>query len=269
MASRIVQHAQESTMTTAKVRSETQHRGAVVRLILDAPPGNILDIETIDGLRNALLRAENDTDVKAVVIESAGPDFSFGASIPEHAPGDIERSLPRFHDLFRDMFDLGHPLVAVVRGRCLGGGLELAAACNWIFASPDSTFGLPEVRLGVFAPLGSILLPPRMGRPAAEMMCMTGRILSASEALTHRLVDFVAADPAATASAWIEEHLLAHSASALHYATRAARTLPRDELYRGLEELERMYLRELMHTEDAREGITAFLDKRAPQWRNR
>lgn len=256
-------------MSTAKLQVESLHQGAVVRLVLNDPPGNVLDIEMIDALRAALARAENDPGVKAIVLEGQGAHFSFGASVPEHRPGEIDRSLPRFHDLFRDLLDVGHPLIAVVRGQCLGGGLELVSACNWIFAAPEAKLGLPEIKLGVFPPMGSLLLPLRAPRPVAEMLCLTGRILPASEALQHHLVDFVAADPAATALAWIEEHLLPKSAAALHYAIRAVRALPRDEIYRGLEELERMYLRQLMHTEDAREGIAAFLDKRPPQWKNR
>jgi len=256
-------------MSSAKLQTESLYEGAVVRLLMSAPPGNVLDIEMIDALRAALARAENDPGVKAIILEGQGAHFSFGASVPEHRPGEIDRALPRFHDLFRDLLDVGHPLIAVVRGQCLGGGLELAIACNWIFAAPDAKLGLPEIKLAVFPPIGTLLLPMRVPRPVAEMMCLTGRILAVPEAQSHHLVDFVAADPGAAALAWIQENLLAQSAAALHYATRAVRTLPRDELYRGLEELERMYLRQLMHTEDAREGIAAFLEKRPPQWKNR
>lgn len=256
-------------MSNAKLETESLFEGAVVRLLLNAPPGNVLDIEMIDALRAALVRAENDPGVKAILLEGQGAHFSFGASVPEHRPGEIDRSLPRFHDLFRDLLDVGHPLIAVVRGQCLGGGLELASACNWIFASPEAKFGLPEIKLAVFPPIGTLLLPMRMARPTAEMMCLTGRVLRAQEALEHHLIDFVAADPGAAAQAWVQENLLPLSAAALHFATRAVRTWPREELYRGLEELERMYLRQLMHTEDAREGIAAFLEKRPAQWKNR
>src|SRR5262245_41786782 len=141
------------SMHANRVRIHSQHDGAVVRLVLDAPPGNVLDIEMIDAIRAAALRAAAEIGLKAIVLEGAGENFSYGASIPEHRSGEIERALPRFHDLFRDLLDLGRPTLAVVRGRCLGGGLELALACNWIFADPSAQLGLPEIRLGVFPPL--------------------------------------------------------------------------------------------------------------------
>jgi cyclohexa-1,5-dienecarbonyl-CoA hydratase len=255
-------------MTEGRVRIQPAHDGTVMRLVLDAPPGNVLDIEMIDAIRSAALQAAGAPDVKAIVFEGAGDNFSYGASIPEHRGGEIERALPRFHDLFRDLLELGRPTLAVVRGRCLGGGLELALACNWIFADPSAQLGLPEIRLGVFPPLGALLLPGRVGRPMAETMCLTGCTLTAEEAVECGLVDFVAEDAAAAADAWIAANLLPHSAVALHYTARAVRTRMRDELHRGLEELERLYLRDLMRSDDAREGIAAFLEKRAPIWKN-
>jgi cyclohexa-1,5-dienecarbonyl-CoA hydratase len=256
-------------MGEGKLRVQRERNGAVVRLVLNAPPGNILDIEMIDAIRAAAAHAAAEVGVKAIVLEGAGEHFSYGASVPEHRAGEVERALPRFHDLFRDLLDLGRPMLAVVRGRCLGGGLELALASNWIFADPRAELGLPEIRLGVFPPAGSLLLPGRVGRAMAETMCLTGCTLAADEALECGLVDFVAEEPGTAADAWIADNLLPHSATALHYAVRAGRAPLRDDLHRGLEELERLYLRDLMRTDDAREGIAAFLEKRAPQWKDR
>jgi cyclohexa-1,5-dienecarbonyl-CoA hydratase len=252
-----------------KVRIEAGKHDSIVRFILASPPGNILDLEMIEALRIGIGRAAQDSGLKAVIFEGQGAHFSYGASVPEHLPSEIERVLPRFHDLFRDLFDLGRPLIAVVRGRCLGGGLELASFCNWIFAAPDAQFSQPEIRLGVFAPIASLVLRERMGRPAAEAMCLGGQVLAAEDALDAGLVDYVAEDPAEAAEAWIEQNLLPHSAVALHHAVRAVRVPMRDAFLRDLEEVERIYLRELMRTEDAREGVRAFLEKRAPNWKNR
>ncbi|MFQ5600149.1 MAG: enoyl-CoA hydratase/isomerase family protein [Candidatus Krumholzibacteriia bacterium] len=256
-------------MKHRKVRAATEHDGQVLWITLDAPPGNILDLEMIDGLRALLANEGRGPDVKALVFEGASDEFSYGASVREHRPGEVEKTLPRFHDLFRDLLEVARPTVAVVNGRCLGGGLELAAFCNWVFASPDATFGLPEVRLALFPPLGSLILPPRVGRSMAEALCITGRTLDAEEALDANLIDGVAEDPADAARAWIESSLLPHSAIALHYATRAAQESMREPFLHGLGALEKLYLGELMRTEDAREGIAAFLDKRPPRWKNR
>jgi cyclohexa-1,5-dienecarbonyl-CoA hydratase len=256
-------------MSRPKLRLQPEREGAVLRLVLDAAPGNVIDIEMIEALRGAMAQAGREPGIKAVVIEGEGGHFSYGASVPEHRPGEVERLLPRFHDLFREMLDLARPMVAVVRGRCLGGGLELAAACNWIFASPDAQLGCPEIRLGVFPPVGSLLLVERTGRANGEMLCATGRILESEDALEIGLVDYVAEDPGQAADAWIEQNLLPHSAPSLHHAMRALRFGLRERFVHELEELERIYLRDLMKTEDAREGIAAFLEKRPPVWRQR
>lgn len=251
----------------SKLRVQVEKDGAVVRWVLNAPRANLLDNDMVEALRGAA--SDVGAGVKAVVVEGAGEHFSYGASVHEHRPGEIEAALPRFHALFCDLLDLARPLVAVVRGNCLGGGLELAAFCNWIFASPDARFGLPEIRLGVFAPLGSIVLRERVGRPVAEMLCVTGRVLGADEALEAGLVDGVAEEPDAAADAWIEANLLPHSAAALHHAIRAVRAPLAGGFRRDLAAVEKLYLEDLMRTEDAREGIEAFLAKRKPQWKNR
>ena len=255
-------------MSHVKVRTKLVQGGAVLRTVLDAPKGNVLDLEMIEGLRTAVREANRDPGVKVVVLEGAGDHFSFGASVQEHRPGEIDRTLPRFHDLFRELLDLSRPMIAVVRGNCLGGGLEVAAFCNWVFSSPDARFGLPEVKLGVFAPIGSLILCERVGRAAAEALCITGQILTAEEALEANLVDHIAEDPGAAAEAWIEKNLLPQSATALHYATRAVRQSMREPFLKSLQELEQIYLQDLMQTHDAREGIEAFLAKRPPEWKN-
>ncbi len=238
------------------------------RLVLDTPPGNLLDNEMVDALRAAVDAAAADRSIKVVILEGAGEHFSFGARIQEHRPGEIETALPRFHALFRTLLDAAIPLIADVRGRCLGGGLELAAFCNWIFAAPDAQLGLPEIRLGVFPPLGSLVLRERVSRSVAEMLCVTGRIVSAEDALEVGLVDYVSEDPSAAASAWIASELQPQSAVALRHAMRAVRLPMREGLLRDLDAVERLYLDELMRTNDAREGIEAFLAKRAPQWKD-
>lgn len=251
-----------------KVRSHKSHGGSVLHAVLDVPPGNILDIGMIEDLR-ALLRAHADAPLKALVFEGAGDNFSYGASIEEHRPDKAAAMLGSFHSLFRELLEFSRPTVAVVRGACLGGGLELASFCSRVFTAPGARLGLPEVNLAAFPPLGSLLLPQRVGRSVVEDLCLTGRVLPAEEAAAVRLVDVVADNPAAAAEHWIAEHLLPKSAVALRYAVQAAWQSHRTTFLEGLDALERLYLADLMQTHDAREGVDAFLDKRTPQWRNR
>jgi len=256
------------TKATQKLQVTQSHESAVLHVRLNAPPGNILDITMIEELR-AVLREGAEEPIKALVFEGAGAHFSYGASIEEHRADQVAQMLKRFHALFRELLAFSRPTVAVVRGACLGGGLELASFCTRVFAAPESRLGLPEMKLAVFPPLGSLLLPGRVGRSFAEELCLTGRVLDAQQAQRAHLVDQVADDPAAAAVAWIEEHLLPKSATALRFAVQAVRQTSRAAFLEGLDALERVYVSELMQTHDAQEGIEAFLEKRSPHWKNR
>ena len=158
------------------------------------------------------------------------------------------------------------PILVAVQGQCLGGGLELAAAGTRIFASEDAQFGQPEIKLGVFAPAASCLLPLRIGQPAAEDLLFSGRSIGAGEALRIGLAQHVSANGHDAALEYFDQHLAAKSASSLGYAVRAAREAFVPEVKRRLEAVEWLYLEGLMATRDANEGLTAFLAKRQPAW---
>jgi len=252
----------------APVRASVDEGGTLLRLRLDGPPANVIGVATIDAIRAALSRAAGEPRVRAVLFEAAGEHFSYGASIEEHRPGEVARLLTAFHALVREIVGARFVFLAAVRGRTLGGGLELAALSHRVFAGREATFGQPEIRLGVFAPVASVVLPIRLGRAHAEDLLLTGRTVTAPEALAMGLVDEVANDPLAAALAWHRERLVPLSAAALGFASRAARHAMRVEIERALPELERLYLEELTRTVDAREGVDAFLEKRPPRWRD-
>jgi cyclohexa-1,5-dienecarbonyl-CoA hydratase len=235
---------------------------------LAAPKANVLDRDMIRALTEVFANARGARELKAVCVTGEGPHFSFGASVAEHRADRVAAMLDGFHNLFRTIADTGVVALAAVRGQCLGGGLELAAFCHRVFASPDARLGQPEIRLGVFAPLASLILTERIGRSAAEDLCLSGRSLTADEALRLHLVDEVCDDPLAGASEYARMHVLAHSAASLRFAVRAVRLRFHERLVADLGALERLYLDELMATADAREGIDAFLEKRGPVWRN-
>jgi cyclohexa-1,5-dienecarbonyl-CoA hydratase len=240
--------------------------GGVWRVVLSAPKANLLDERMIQALTGVFEEAERAKGLKAIVIEGEGPNFSFGASVEEHLPGKVERMLPRFHRMFRAMFDCQVFCVAAVRGRCLGGGLELASFCQRVVAAPDAVLGQPEIVLGVFAPVASVMLAERVGRARAEELCLTGRTVEAAEALAWGLVDEIAGDPRAAALAWIEKHLAPKSGSSLKFAVWAVREPFRRNVEEELDRVEKIYLEGLMATKDAGEGLRAFLEKREPRW---
>lgn len=255
--------------TGLPVRAEHVRDGSVLRLLLDSPPGNILDIATIRALRAALQAESGNRHLKAIVLEGAGAHFSYGASVEEHRPGKVDVLLSAFHGLFRDLAAVDRVLVAVVRGQCLGGGMELACFCQRVFASPEARFAQPEIRLGVFAPAASLILPRRAGQAAADEACLTGRPFTAAEALQVGFADALDPDPWRAALDWLDEHILTKSAAALGHAVRAARLEWNRAFLERLGEAERIYLDELMKTRDAVEGIEAFLEKRPPSWTDR
>jgi cyclohexa-1,5-dienecarbonyl-CoA hydratase len=174
--------------------------------------------------------------------------------------------IPGFHRLFDRMLDARIVTLAAVRGQCLGGGLELASFCHRVLAAPDAKLGQPEIVLGVFAPVASVFLAERLGRARAEDLCLTGRTVTAEEALRIGLVDEIADDPGAAALAWARRHLLPRSASSLRQAAWALRAGLAGRFRADLDRVEAQYLGELMATRDAQEGLVAFLEKRSPRW---
>lgn len=255
-------------LTGDAVRVETADEGAIWRVFFGDSRGNVLRRPVMVALRGVFRAAAGEVGLRAVVLEGEGEHFSFGTSVQEHLPAEAARMLATFRETLLALLDSHVPHIAAVRGRCLGGGLELAACCHRIFASPVAELGQPEIRLGVFPPIASLLLPGRIGRGAAEELCLSGRSVTAAEAAAMGLVDTVADDPGEAALAWARENLLGHSASSLRFAVRAARHGLRRRLADGLQELERLYLDELMQTRDALEGLESFLEKRPPRWRD-
>lgn len=258
----------ETAETAQPLRVERLDNGALWDVELDHGKGNILDSVLIRALRSLFEEAAEEPSLRAVCLHGHGAHFSFGASVEEHLPEAVAAMLPDFHALFRTMLESSVVCLAAVRGQCLGGGLELASFCHRIFASPEAQFGQPEIRLGVFAPMGALLLTERVGRAHADDLCLSGRSISADEALRIGLVDVIDEAPENAARAYAREHLLPHSASSLRYAVRAARISLRYRFEDEIPALERLYLQELMSTHDAAEGVRAFVDKRPPQWRH-
>ena len=241
--------------------------GAFWRVTIGGSKGNILDASAVAALTDVFRRAEADSAVKALVLEGAGSHFSFGASVQEHLPDAVEAMFGRFREMLFAIVDSSVIVLAAVRGRCLGGGLEVVTLAHRIFAHVDATLGQPEITLGVFAPAASVLLPERVGRAAAEDLCLTGRSIDAREGAALGLIDeIVEGDPAEAALAWARTHLTPKSATSLRFAVRAVRSDLSARLKAHLPPIERLYLRDLMSTPDAAEGLHAFLEKRPAHW---
>lgn len=253
----------------APLRAWTERDGALLRLRLSRPKANLVDAAMIGALQAALDANRDAPGLRGVLLDAEGPHFSFGASVEEHLADRCAAMLGSLHTLVLTLVDYPAPLLVAVRGQCLGGGLEVAIAGGAIFARPDAQFGQPEIRLGVFAPAASCLLPWRVAAPVAEDLLWTGRSIDGRRALEVGLVQALADDPESAALAWFDEHFAPRSAAALACALEAARGARVRELRVRLAEVERLYLERLMSTRDANEGLDAFLARRAPAWEHR
>ncbi len=253
-----------------RARLDFTHRDRVARLTLASPKANIVDAGMISELDAACEMLSQRRDIVAVVVGADGPNFSFGASVEEHQPAHIERTLEGLHTLLRRMTELPAPTIAPVRGLCLGGGFELVLACDLLIVEDDAQFALPEIKLGVFPPAGSALLPVRLGVARASALVLTGSGMSGRDArdcgLAARAVPKGTLDIAV--QDWLDADFLPRSAAALRVAATAVRADVRRALGAPLHELERLYLDQLMKEPDALEGISAFLEKRPPRWRS-
>lgn len=255
-----------------RVRSEViydgQYDGQVASVALARPTANILDRATMHEFIDALKEIKSRECLKAVVITGDGPHFSFGASIEEHLPSKIEETLSVLHALLEELATVPAPTIAAVRGQCLGGGFEVALACDLIVAEEGAQLGLPEVKLGVFPPAGAALLPARIGVSRSAELILTGNSWTAAAGLAAGIVHKVAphGELDLQVDNWLKKDFLPRSAAALRYAAQAIRRPILAALQVGLAELETIYLNQLMGHPDATEGIQAFLEKRQPHW---
>ncbi len=243
--------------------------GTLLRLRLARPKANIVDAAMIAALDAALAEHRDAKDLRAVLFDHEGPHFSFGASVAEHMPDQCADMLKSLHALVRSMINFPLPLLVAIKGQCLGGGLEVAAAGSMLLAATDAKLGQPEIKLAVFAPAASCLLPERIGQARAEDLLLSGRSMGAEEALSTGLVDNVSENPETAATEYFDKYLAPSSASTLRFAVLAARDEYRQRVIAKLERVETLYLAELMKTHDAVEGLTAFVEKREATWENR
>ncbi len=255
-----------------KIITENMHDNQIVRLTLNSPKANVLDAEMMTDLLKELDEINRNPNVKLIQFIGAGEHFCFGASVEEHTKENAPAMLEQFHKLFYTLADMAVPTAALVSGQCLGGGMELALMCNFLFADKSAKLGQPEIALGVFAPPASLILPMKIGQAGADDLLISGRIMSAEEATRIGLVAKLYDDHDSMlegVDSWAEKAILGKSASSLKFAVRAARMEFNSTLRNRLKEVERLYIDELMATHDANEGIGSFLKRCKPEWQNK
>jgi len=235
-------------------------------ITLDRPPLNILNISMMQALDAALERAISKCDF--VIFQGAGGKaFSGGAEICDNTTEGVKKMLSAFHTVFRRLAAADCVTIAAVHGHCLGGGMELATFCDFVLAAESAQFGQPEIKLGCFPPVAMVTLPQLIGVRAAAHLILTGEQIGTAEACRLGLVTRVVPDgelPGAVDK--LLEKLRKLSPAVLKLTRRTLGRIHSADFAEQLETVERVYLSELMKSRDAREGIAAFLEKRAPFW---
>lgn len=245
-------------------------RDDVLYVTLDAPPVNVMTAAVMDALSDALERGNADPSLKAIALDADGKAFCAGADVGEHRPEQAPTMIAGFSRLFRVLGASELPVVMSVDGAALGAGFELALMADILVASDRATFGQPEIRLGFFAPVGVAWLAARVGVARAVEITSTGRSYSATEMHAMGLVSrLVAPDRLADEREAILGDLRRASALVMRMNVRLTRTLAGRPFEEARLEAERVFLSELMATDDVREGIASFYEKRRPVWRNR
>jgi len=241
------------------------------KITINRPPFNILNVETLREIAKALKDVGRDEGIKVLVITGAGEKaFSAGVEIKDHFPEKIEETLEVFHRVFHLLAGINKPTVAAVRGFAYGGGCELASACDIVLASEDAQFGQQEVKVGAIPTVATVLLPRIIGRKKALEIIFTGDTLTAAEARKIGLVNEVfTAAKLEEAVGKLVEKFKAKSSVVLKLVRMAVYQGLNKDFKEALNGVTDIYLNKLIKTEDAVEGLKAFLEKRKPVWKGK
>ena len=241
----------------------------VATLTLRRPPANVLNIATLRELQTAVESASSENDLKVLVLAAEGKHFCAGVDVADHTPERVGEMIPLFDEVCLSLARFPLPTLAIIQGHALGGGCELVISCDFAWMARGARIGQPEIQLGVLAPVAALRLASLVGPRWAARLLFTGESLEADQAEKIGLVDgVVALDELPGVVQDFVDRLRQHSAAALRY-NKAGFLLGTEKWAAGIPAIERLYLDDLMQTEDAQEGLRAFMEKRAPNWKDR
>jgi cyclohexa-1,5-dienecarbonyl-CoA hydratase len=259
-----------STQSLMRERVLKKIQSPIARLTLSNPPLNVIDLPLMQELARAIAEIEARPEVSVVVLSAAGIAFSAGVDVAAHTADKVESMLSNFHAVVRGLVASRKVTIAAVHGACLGGGAELAMVCDLVYTAEDAQWGFPEIKLGCYPPVAAAALSALVGQKRAAELVLTGRTLTGADAARIGLA--TEAIPNQKLEETVEKitrNLSYLSPVALAVAKKAFYAWDAMHFDKGLARAEKIYLEDLMKTEDAHEGIAAFLEKRTPIWRGR
>ncbi len=247
-----------------------ENNGQVVRIILDRPKHNVLDIPMMNELNTELEKIATDDELKCVVITGEGRSFCAGVEVGDHKPDNVDAMVSTFNQIFEliNMIDIS--IIAAVNGACLGGGMEVAIACDIVIASEKAILGQPEIKLGFFPPYAAIRLPELVGPAKAIEILTTGQNYSAQESKDLGFVSKVASvdDFQAVVDGQVKQ--ICHASPLIIRLNKwAVKRHIGTNFSQGMDLVSNYFLNTMMKTEDTLEGIASFEEKRRPAWKNK
>jgi len=240
------------------------------KLILNRPPLNLMNLDMMTEIGDALETLHREDHIKLIVVASNCKLFSAGIDMVDHTAQKVFYLLESFHRIFLTMVELGKPTLAVVNGPALGGGCELAAFCDLVIASENAKFGQPEVRVGVFPPVASVVFPYLVGKKKAMELLLLGDPIDAQEALSLGLVNrIVPHDRLDEAVKDVASKIVMNSGPVLQMMKKTMLSGEGLNFQDALKNSQDIYLNQLMALEDTQEGLKAFSERRAPVWKDK
>lgn len=247
-----------------------ENDGQVVKIVLDRPKHNVLDIPMMDELNAELEKIAADNDLKCVVITGEGKSFCAGVEVADHKPDNVDAMVATFNRIFELINMIDIPIIAAVNGACLGGGMELAIACDIVVASEKAILGQPEIKLGFFPPYAALRLPELVGPAKAIEILTTGQNYSAQDAKELGFVSKVASVDEFQSVVDAQVKQICHASPLIiRLNKRAVKRHIGTSFFQGVDLVSNYFLKTMMKTEDTLEGIASFEEKRRPVWKNK
>ena len=250
-------------------RIQFQLETPFARVTLTHGKQNVIDVQMMDELAQILAHIESQNEISTIVLTGAGEHFSAGVDIPSHTPDRAGEMLKKFHDVIRGLVRTRKTTLAIVRGYCLGGGAELAMVCDIVITAESAHWGFPEIQLGCYPPVAATALAAVVGQKRAAELVLTGRTFDGLEAAQIGLANRAVSVKLNEVVLDYEKRLRALSPVALAHAKRALYSWDAVHFEKGLALAEEIYLKDLIRTEDAQEGIRAWIERRKPHWKGK